>query len=213
MGRYHLNLSHSNSLSRAIPLNRENLPFLEVLNVCQNHLIGTIPQSFSSILSLQSIDFSYNNFSGSIPNGHVLQTTPAEAYFGNRPTNCHGAPTGIKGFFYPLLYVTHHCCITLHSLHCTCFFDEIDHLLSFLTYGDLDDDGNPRVDLESSFLDSIKLGDDSPGAPSCAKVGSIVNGKAEGSTASDTQSPSPTLRHALRQPLSAIHSLFPSSRS
>jgi len=56
-----------------------------------------------------------------------------------------------------------------------------------LTYGDLDDDGNPRVDLESSFLDSIKLGDDSPGAPSCAKVGSIVNGKAEGSTASDTQ--------------------------
>ncbi|KAI9085825.1 hypothetical protein K1719_032239 [Acacia pycnantha] len=35
------------------------------------------------MLSLQSIDFSYNNLTGPIPNGGIFKTTPAKAYAGN----------------------------------------------------------------------------------------------------------------------------------
>ena len=80
--RYILDLS-SNSLTGEIPSNLVKLSTLEILNLSHNHLSGNIPSSFSTMGSLVSIDFSFNNLTGPIPTGKVFQSASANAFEGN----------------------------------------------------------------------------------------------------------------------------------
>jgi hypothetical protein len=56
---------------------------MQKLNVSHNELSGTIPTGFSSMSSLETVDFSYNQLTGEIPSGKAFENTSAEAYIGN----------------------------------------------------------------------------------------------------------------------------------
>jgi len=56
---------------------------VEYLNISHNPLSGRIPETLSSMVSLGSIDFSYNNLMGPIPTGNIFQQAPAKAFVGN----------------------------------------------------------------------------------------------------------------------------------
>ncbi|XP_056160134.1 receptor-like protein EIX1 [Syzygium oleosum] len=47
---------------------------LESLDLSNNHLSRTIPQSFSAFTSLSKLNLSHNNFAGPIPRGNQIQT-------------------------------------------------------------------------------------------------------------------------------------------
>ncbi|TVU12266.1 hypothetical protein EJB05_45901, partial [Eragrostis curvula] len=79
----YLNLSR-NALRGALPASVAALPFLRVLDVSRNALSGPLPvASLQVSTSLREANFSYNNFSGAVPNAGVLANLSASAFEGN----------------------------------------------------------------------------------------------------------------------------------
>ncbi|KAL5990310.1 hypothetical protein ACLOJK_011208 [Asimina triloba] len=77
-----LDLSH-NMLVGEIPQQLGKLGLLEKLNLSRNFLNGSIPPSFKDMVALTSIDFSYNDLEGAVPNNSAFQRATLEAFIGN----------------------------------------------------------------------------------------------------------------------------------
>ncbi|KAL5990324.1 hypothetical protein ACLOJK_011222 [Asimina triloba] len=79
-----LDLSH-NQLSGKIPDQLWKLNVLGELNLSHNSLSGSIPSSFKEMASLTpiSVDFSYNDLEGPLPDSRAFQLAPLEAFAGN----------------------------------------------------------------------------------------------------------------------------------
>ncbi|XP_077225787.1 uncharacterized protein LOC143858990 [Tasmannia lanceolata] len=75
-----LDLSH-NLLTGEISSQLGKLNKLEILNFSHNKLSGSIPCSLEGMLSLSSVDLSYNNLEGSLPNGKAFEQG---TYVGNK---------------------------------------------------------------------------------------------------------------------------------
>ncbi|XP_056689919.1 MDIS1-interacting receptor like kinase 2 isoform X5 [Spinacia oleracea] len=80
--RYFLDIS-GNAFSGNIPESLSSLTSLQYLNLSHNNLSGNIPGSFSGMISLESVDFSYNKLNGPVPNINVFQKAPSTAFTGN----------------------------------------------------------------------------------------------------------------------------------
>ncbi|KAL5990307.1 hypothetical protein ACLOJK_011204 [Asimina triloba] len=78
-----LDLSH-NLFSGVIPHQLGKLQALEKLNLSHNSLNGSISPVFEQMISLTSIDFSYNDLEGSLPDSRAFQLAPLEAFAGNK---------------------------------------------------------------------------------------------------------------------------------
>ncbi|KAL6009275.1 hypothetical protein ACLOJK_022503 [Asimina triloba] len=87
-----LDLSH-NMLSGEIPQQLSKLRELGKLNLSHNLLNGSIPSSFEDMF-LSSIDFSYNDLEGRLPNSKAFRQAPLEAFTENK--NLCGAVRGMK---------------------------------------------------------------------------------------------------------------------
>ncbi|XP_052190021.1 MDIS1-interacting receptor like kinase 2-like [Diospyros lotus] len=73
-----------NNLMGEIPSQLGKMPMLEKLNLSHNMLSGSIPSSFGDQpTSLTSIDISYNNMKGPLPNTKAFEDVPYEEYRGN----------------------------------------------------------------------------------------------------------------------------------
>ncbi|XP_052180171.1 MDIS1-interacting receptor like kinase 2-like isoform X1 [Diospyros lotus] len=78
-----LDLGHNNLMGE-IPSQLGKMPRLEKLNLSHNMLSGSIPSSFGEQpTSLTSIDISYNNLKGLLPNTKIFEDVPYEVYRGN----------------------------------------------------------------------------------------------------------------------------------
>ncbi|KAL5998762.1 hypothetical protein ACLOJK_009709 [Asimina triloba] len=78
-----LDLSH-NTLSGEIPQQLSKLHELTNLNLSHNLLNGSIPSSFQDMFSLSSIDFSYNDLEGPLPDSKAFKLAPFEAFAENK---------------------------------------------------------------------------------------------------------------------------------
>ncbi|XP_028075665.1 probable leucine-rich repeat receptor-like protein kinase At1g35710 [Camellia sinensis] len=67
-----------------IPQEIGELHNLESLNLSQNGLSGFIPLTFNDILSLISVDISYNHLEGPLPNSKAVQKASFEAFRDNK---------------------------------------------------------------------------------------------------------------------------------
>ncbi|KAH0678655.1 hypothetical protein KY284_019740 [Solanum tuberosum] len=77
-----LDLSN-NSFTGSIPLSFASLISLEFLNLSLNALSGTIPKSLEK-LTLKSINVSFNDLEGEIPNGGVFVNSTLQSFLGNK---------------------------------------------------------------------------------------------------------------------------------
>ncbi|XP_008802427.2 MDIS1-interacting receptor like kinase 2-like [Phoenix dactylifera] len=73
-----------NSLSGEITPQIGNLQMLESLNLSHNKLSGLIPSSLGSMFSLSTIDLSYNDLEGPLPNGRVFKQASIDAFMNNK---------------------------------------------------------------------------------------------------------------------------------
>ncbi|KAF8370185.1 hypothetical protein HHK36_031779 [Tetracentron sinense] len=83
-----------NSLTGEIPPQLGNLQHLEILNLSHNKLSGSIPSTFIDMVSLTSIDISYNEFEGLLPNIKAFREAPIEAFMNNK--GLCGNATGLQ---------------------------------------------------------------------------------------------------------------------
>nr|XP_048331315.1 MDIS1-interacting receptor like kinase 2-like [Ziziphus jujuba var. spinosa] len=83
----------SNLLIEEIPPSFGQMKCLETLNLYHNSLSCSIP-AFDEMLSLVSIDMSYNQLEGPIPNSKALREAPFEAFRNNK--GLCGNATGLK---------------------------------------------------------------------------------------------------------------------
>ncbi|XP_062200449.1 MDIS1-interacting receptor like kinase 2-like isoform X2 [Phragmites australis] len=79
----------SNKLNGVLPQQLGKLEMLEVLNLSHNQFSGRIPPSFASMLSLSTLDVSYNNLEGPVPEGRQLQNTSASCFLHNKVSGRH----------------------------------------------------------------------------------------------------------------------------
>uniref|UniRef100_A0A1U8AX54 non-specific serine/threonine protein kinase n=1 Tax=Nelumbo nucifera TaxID=4432 RepID=A0A1U8AX54_NELNU len=77
-----------NSLTGEIPSQFKKLTKLMNLNLSHNMLTGVIPFSLSEMDSLTSIDLSYNDLEGPLPNSRAFQQSPPAAFANNRGLCC-----------------------------------------------------------------------------------------------------------------------------
>ena len=57
---------------------------LELLNVSHNNFSGFIPAAFEKMHGLSSVDISYNELKGPLPNSQAFHDAPIEALQGNK---------------------------------------------------------------------------------------------------------------------------------
>ncbi|XP_038714626.1 MDIS1-interacting receptor like kinase 2-like [Tripterygium wilfordii] len=95
---HYLNLSY-NKFSQRIPIPIGDLVHLSQLDLSHNLLIGEIPAQFTKLQDLVTLNFSFNNLSGPIPNSKVFQGAPAEAFQGNK--NLCGNVSGLQACQWP----------------------------------------------------------------------------------------------------------------
>lgn len=63
---------------------RSNLEMLEFFNLSHNQFSGNIPSSFASMLSLSTLDVSYNDLEGPVPTTRLLQNASASWFLPNK---------------------------------------------------------------------------------------------------------------------------------
>ncbi|XP_048548670.1 MDIS1-interacting receptor like kinase 2-like [Triticum urartu] len=73
-----------NSFTGAIPSQLSDLIMLDTLNLSHNKLNGSIPPSFQSMESLTSIDVSYNELEGLVPDSNLFQGAPMQRFMHNK---------------------------------------------------------------------------------------------------------------------------------
>ncbi|KAJ7949542.1 putative Receptor protein kinase [Quillaja saponaria] len=78
-----LDLSY-NSLSGEIPTQLGKLTKLISFNLSHNYLTGSIPSSLSDMLSLSSINFSYNQLEGPLPESNIFNSSQLEDFINNK---------------------------------------------------------------------------------------------------------------------------------
>ena len=78
-----LDLSNNN-LSGVLPQQLGKLEMLESLNLSHNQFGGSIPSSFASMVSLSTLDVSYNDLEGSVPTTRLLQNASASWFVPNK---------------------------------------------------------------------------------------------------------------------------------
>ncbi|KAM0917444.1 hypothetical protein ACQ4PT_009514 [Festuca glaucescens] len=73
-----------NCFSNAIPSQLSGLSTIEALNLSHNALNGGIPPSFQNMVSLLSIDVSYNELEGPVPESKLFEEAPIEWFMHNK---------------------------------------------------------------------------------------------------------------------------------
>ncbi|XP_044350894.1 MDIS1-interacting receptor like kinase 2-like [Triticum aestivum] len=74
----------NNNLSVLLPQQLGKLEMLEFLNLSHNQFSGSIPPSFASMVSLSTLDVSYNNLEGPVPTARLLQNASASWFLPNK---------------------------------------------------------------------------------------------------------------------------------
>ncbi|XP_020180246.1 uncharacterized protein [Aegilops tauschii subsp. strangulata] len=74
----------NNNLGGILPQQLGKLGMLEFLNLSHNQFSGSIPSSFASMLSLSTLDVSYNALEGPIPITRLLQNASASWFLPNK---------------------------------------------------------------------------------------------------------------------------------
>ncbi|TKW31162.1 hypothetical protein SEVIR_2G086700v4 [Setaria viridis] len=84
-----------NKLIGRLPAQLGNLAMLELLNLSHNQFNGNIPSSFASMVSLTTLDVSYNNLEGPLPAGRLFHDAPIAWFLHNTGLcgNLKGLPT------------------------------------------------------------------------------------------------------------------------
>ncbi|VAH00122.1 unnamed protein product [Triticum turgidum subsp. durum] len=109
----------NNNLSGVLPQQLGKLEMLEYLNLSHNQFSGSIPSSFASIVSLSTLDVSYNDLEGPVPTARLLQNASASWFLPNKGLcgnfsgmpPCYSTPIAahkkgkILGFLLPIVLV------------------------------------------------------------------------------------------------------------
>nr|XP_040249031.1 MDIS1-interacting receptor like kinase 2-like [Aegilops tauschii subsp. strangulata] len=74
----------NNKLSGVLPQQLGRLQILEFLNLSHNQFSGSIPSSFASMVSLSTLDVSYNDLEGLVPTARLLQNASASWFLPNK---------------------------------------------------------------------------------------------------------------------------------
>ena len=74
----------NNNLGGALPQQLGNLEMLEFLNLSHNQFSGSIPSTFASMVSLSTLDVSYNDLDGPVPTTRLLQNASASWFLHNK---------------------------------------------------------------------------------------------------------------------------------
>ncbi|CAL4992314.1 unnamed protein product [Urochloa decumbens] len=84
----------NNKLTGKLPAELGNLVMLEVLNLSHNQFSGSIPSSIGSMVSLSTLDVSYNDLEGRLPTGRLFQNASAKWFLHNKDLcgNISGMP-------------------------------------------------------------------------------------------------------------------------
>ncbi|RCV27598.1 hypothetical protein SETIT_5G336900v2 [Setaria italica] len=84
-----------NNLTGGLPAQLGNLVMLEFLNLSHNQFSGSIPSSIASMVSLSTLDVSYNNLEGPLPAGQLFLNASTGWFFHNKGLcgNLSGLPT------------------------------------------------------------------------------------------------------------------------
>ncbi|CAO2208966.1 unnamed protein product [Urochloa humidicola] len=84
----------NNKLTGKLPAELRNLVMLEVLNLSHNQFSGNIPSSIGSMVSLLTLDVSYNDLEGRLPTGRLFQNASAKWFLHNKDLcgNISGMP-------------------------------------------------------------------------------------------------------------------------
>ncbi|RCV10080.1 hypothetical protein SETIT_2G083100v2 [Setaria italica] len=85
----------SNKLTGELPAQLGNLGMLEFLNLSHNQFNGSIPSSFGRMISLSTLDVSYNNLEGPVPEGRLFLDASITWFVHNKGLcgNISGLPT------------------------------------------------------------------------------------------------------------------------
>ena len=73
-----------------------NLENLETLNFSHNELSGSIPSTFADMLSLTNIDIFYNQLEGPLPNSKPFLEAPIDRFINNK--DLCGNTTGLNAY-------------------------------------------------------------------------------------------------------------------
>ncbi|KAE8802436.1 putative LRR receptor-like serine/threonine-protein kinase [Hordeum vulgare] len=73
-----------NSIDGAIPSVLGGLSMLQALNISHNALSGNIPPSFRGMISLLSMDVSYNKLEGPVPHTRLFEEAPVRWFWHNK---------------------------------------------------------------------------------------------------------------------------------
>nr|XP_045087801.1 probable leucine-rich repeat receptor-like protein kinase At1g35710 [Aegilops tauschii subsp. strangulata] len=74
----------NNNLSGVLPQQLGKLQMLEFLNLSHNQFSGSIPSSFAGMVSLSTLDVSYNGLEGLVPTTRLLQNASASWFLPNK---------------------------------------------------------------------------------------------------------------------------------
>ncbi|CAL1392972.1 unnamed protein product [Linum trigynum] len=76
-------ITHEISQCKLLTFRITAIRILNYLNVSRNNLIGSIPPPISTMQSLTSVDFSYNNLSGLVPGTGQFSYFNYTSFLGN----------------------------------------------------------------------------------------------------------------------------------
>ncbi|KAF6986982.1 hypothetical protein CFC21_004662 [Triticum aestivum] len=74
----------NNNLTGMLPQQLGKLEMLEFFNLSHNQFSGSIPSSFASMVSLSTVDVSYNDLEGPVPTAWLLQNASASWFLPNK---------------------------------------------------------------------------------------------------------------------------------